>query len=130
MRSARGPRCTAIEHGFSVAFFRLEDLLHALKKDAQVPPRSLRRKKYMNVALQGDVALRSTEARQTRPKTPSPSSQATALAPSAPNILVIELAWTGSRPNCRISVEMPIGEAKRASAMTMSSTASFVRHYR
>jgi len=41
----------AIEHGFSVAFFRLEDLLHALKKDAQVPPRSLRRKKYMNVAL-------------------------------------------------------------------------------
>lgn len=41
----------AIEHGFSVAFFRLEDLLHALKKDAEVPPRSLRRKKYMNVAL-------------------------------------------------------------------------------
>ena len=41
----------AIENGFSVAFFRLEDLLHALKKDAEVPPRSLRRKKYMNVAL-------------------------------------------------------------------------------
>jgi len=41
----------AVEHGFSVAFFRLEDLLHALKKDAEVPPRRLRSKKYMNVAL-------------------------------------------------------------------------------
>jgi DNA replication protein DnaC len=41
----------AVESGFSVAFFRLEDLLHALKKDAEVPPRRLRGKKYMNVAL-------------------------------------------------------------------------------
>jgi len=41
----------AVENGFSVAFFRLEDLLHALKKDADVPPRRLRAKKYMNVAL-------------------------------------------------------------------------------
>jgi len=41
----------AVEHGFSVAFFRLEDLLHSLKKDAEVPPRRLRSKKYMNVAL-------------------------------------------------------------------------------
>jgi DNA replication protein DnaC len=41
----------AVENGFSVAFFRLEDLLHALKKDAEVPPRRLRGKKYMNVAL-------------------------------------------------------------------------------
>lgn len=41
----------AVENGFSVAFFRLEDLLHALKKDAEVPPRRLRSKKYMNVAL-------------------------------------------------------------------------------
>ncbi|MGH7566211.1 MAG: IS21-like element helper ATPase IstB, partial [Gemmatimonadota bacterium] len=41
----------AVENGFSVAFFRLEDLLHALKKDAEVPPQRLRSKKYMNVAL-------------------------------------------------------------------------------
>lgn len=41
----------ANEHGFSVAFFRLDDLLHALGKDADVPPRSPRRKKYMTVGL-------------------------------------------------------------------------------
>jgi len=41
----------AVQNGFSVAFFRLEDLLHALKTDAEIPPRRLRRKKYMNVAL-------------------------------------------------------------------------------
>lgn len=41
----------AVEHGFSVAFFRLEDLLHALKRDQELPPRRLRSKKYMKVAL-------------------------------------------------------------------------------
>lgn len=41
----------AVENGFSVAFLRLEDLLHALKKDAEVPPRRLKGKKYMSVAL-------------------------------------------------------------------------------
>lgn len=41
----------AIEQGFSVAFFRLDELLFAMKKDAQLPPRSLRRKKYLKVAL-------------------------------------------------------------------------------
>ncbi len=41
----------AVENGFSVAFYRLEDLLHAMKKDADVPPRRLRGKKYLNVAL-------------------------------------------------------------------------------
>jgi len=40
----------AIEHGFSVAFYRLEDLLHEMRKDADVPPARLRRKKYFNVA--------------------------------------------------------------------------------
>lgn len=40
----------AIEHGFSVAFYRLEDLLHEMRKDSQVPPQRLRRKKYFNVA--------------------------------------------------------------------------------
>lgn len=40
----------AIEHGFSVAFYRLEDLLHEMRKDAGVAPRRLRRKKYFNVA--------------------------------------------------------------------------------
>ena len=40
----------AIEHGFSVAFYRLEDLLHEMRKDAGVAPQRLRRKKYFNVA--------------------------------------------------------------------------------
>jgi len=40
----------AIEQGFSIAFYRLEDLLHEMRKDAQVAPQRLRRKKYFNVA--------------------------------------------------------------------------------
>jgi DNA replication protein DnaC len=41
----------AIENGFSVAFYRLEDLLHAMKQDADIPPRRLKGKKYLKVAL-------------------------------------------------------------------------------
>jgi DNA replication protein DnaC len=41
----------AVENGFSVAFFRLDDLLHAMKQDADLSPQALRRKKYLNVAL-------------------------------------------------------------------------------
>jgi DNA replication protein DnaC len=41
----------AIENGFSVAFHRLEDLLAALKRDAEVGPQRLRQRKHMNVAL-------------------------------------------------------------------------------
>jgi DNA replication protein DnaC len=41
----------AVENGFSVAFYRLEDLLHAMKIDAEVPPRRLKGKKYLKVAL-------------------------------------------------------------------------------
>jgi DNA replication protein DnaC len=40
----------AIEQGFSVAFYRLEDLLHEMRKNAQVSPQALRRKKYFNVS--------------------------------------------------------------------------------
>jgi DNA replication protein DnaC len=40
----------AIEHGFSVAFYILEDLLHEMRKDAPVAPQRLRRKKYFNVS--------------------------------------------------------------------------------
>src|SRR5436305_3805801 len=40
----------AIEQGFSVAFYRLEELLHEMRKDAAVPPQGLRRKKDFNVA--------------------------------------------------------------------------------
>jgi DNA replication protein DnaC len=40
----------AIEQGFSVAFYTLEELLHEMRKDAQVSPQRLRRKKYFNVA--------------------------------------------------------------------------------
>jgi len=40
----------AIEQGFSVAFYRLEDLLHDMRKDAGVSPAKLRRKKYFNVS--------------------------------------------------------------------------------
>jgi DNA replication protein DnaC len=40
----------AIEQGFSVAFYRLEELLHEMRKDATVSPQRLRRKKYFNVS--------------------------------------------------------------------------------
>jgi DNA replication protein DnaC len=41
----------AIENGFSVAFHRLEDLLAALKRDAEIHPARLRQRKHMDVAL-------------------------------------------------------------------------------
>lgn len=41
----------AVENGFSVTFFRLEELLAALRADADLPPARLRRRKYLNVAL-------------------------------------------------------------------------------
>jgi DNA replication protein DnaC len=41
----------AVEQGFSVAFYRLEDLLQSMKKDVDVPSRRLRGKKYLKVAL-------------------------------------------------------------------------------
>ena len=41
----------AIQNGFSVAFFRLDDLLHNMKQDAELAPKALRRKKYVNVSL-------------------------------------------------------------------------------
>ena len=41
----------AVENGFSVAFYRLEDLLHAMKQDVEVPPRRLKGKKYLKSAL-------------------------------------------------------------------------------
>ena len=41
----------AVENGFSVAFYRLEDLLHAMKQDADVAPRRLRGKKYLKVSM-------------------------------------------------------------------------------
>lgn len=40
----------AIEHGFSVGFYRLEDLLHEMRRDADVAPQRLRRRKYFTVA--------------------------------------------------------------------------------
>lgn len=41
----------AIENGFSVAFLRLEELLASMRRDADLQPARLRRKKYVNVAL-------------------------------------------------------------------------------
>ena len=41
----------AVENGFGVIFYRLEDLLAALKVDADLSPTRLRRRKYMNVSL-------------------------------------------------------------------------------
>jgi DNA replication protein DnaC len=40
----------AIEQGFGVAFYRLEDLLCEMRKDAGVSPQRLRRKKYFNAS--------------------------------------------------------------------------------
>jgi len=41
----------AIENGFTVVFYQLQDLLPLLKKDADLAPQRLRAKKYMNAAL-------------------------------------------------------------------------------
>ena len=41
----------AIESGFSVAFHRLEELIALMRRDADVGPSRLRRRKYVNVAL-------------------------------------------------------------------------------
>jgi DNA replication protein DnaC len=41
----------AIENGFSVLFMRLEELLAAMRREAELPPARLRRRKYLNVAL-------------------------------------------------------------------------------
>jgi DNA replication protein DnaC len=41
----------AVENGFSVTFYRLEELLAALRADAELSPTRLRRKKYLNSAL-------------------------------------------------------------------------------
>lgn len=41
----------AIEHGFSVQFYRFDELLVALRADAGTPPNRLRRKKYLSTAL-------------------------------------------------------------------------------
>ncbi len=40
----------AVEQGFSVAFYRLEELLHEMRKDAAVSAQALKRKKYFNVS--------------------------------------------------------------------------------
>ena len=41
----------AIESGFSVGFYHLDDLMHDLKKDAEVPPTRVKGKKYLRNAL-------------------------------------------------------------------------------
>jgi DNA replication protein DnaC len=41
----------AVEQGFSVCFYRLEDLLADMRRDADAPPARLRRRKCFNVAL-------------------------------------------------------------------------------
>jgi DNA replication protein DnaC len=41
----------AVENGFSVMFFRLEELLADLKRDAALAPARLRQRKYLGVAL-------------------------------------------------------------------------------
>jgi len=41
----------AVELGFGVVFYRLEELLTALKRDADLPTRRLRSKKYLSTSL-------------------------------------------------------------------------------
>lgn len=41
----------AVENGFSVAFYTLEDLLHAVRKDSDRPLRRMRGVKYLKAAL-------------------------------------------------------------------------------
>lgn len=41
----------AVECGFSVGFYHLDDLMHDLKKDAEVPPTRVKSKKYLRNSL-------------------------------------------------------------------------------
>jgi DNA replication protein DnaC len=41
----------AIKNGFSVTHFVLDDLMHALRADAAIPPARLKAKRYLNTAL-------------------------------------------------------------------------------
>ena len=41
----------AVEQGFSVQYFRFDELMTALKIDAGLPPARLKRRKYMSTAL-------------------------------------------------------------------------------
>jgi DNA replication protein DnaC len=41
----------AIEHGFGVVFYRLDELLALMRRDAELTPQYLRRKKYINTGL-------------------------------------------------------------------------------
>ena len=41
----------AVEHGFSAQFYRFDELLVELKRDAALPPARLRRRKYLSTAL-------------------------------------------------------------------------------
>jgi len=41
----------AVESGFSVAFYRVEELLHEMRQDAELAPRRLKRRKYMKAGL-------------------------------------------------------------------------------
>jgi len=48
---AIGLAMRAIETGFSVSFYRLDELMHQLKKDAELDPMRLKHRKYMGVNL-------------------------------------------------------------------------------
>ena len=41
----------AVQLGFSVQYFRFDELMTALKADAEMPPARLKRRKYMSTAL-------------------------------------------------------------------------------
>jgi DNA replication protein DnaC len=41
----------AIEHGFGVVFYRLDELLALMRRDAELTAQYLRRKKYINTSL-------------------------------------------------------------------------------
>lgn len=38
----------AIEHAFSVVFYRLDEMLRLMRRDGELSPSLLRRKKYIN----------------------------------------------------------------------------------
>jgi len=48
---AVGLAVRAIEHGFSAQFYRFDELLQQLKRDADLPQARLRRRKYLSTAL-------------------------------------------------------------------------------
>lgn len=62
----------AIKNGFSVTHFVLDDLMHALRADAAIPPARLKAKRYLNT--RSSSSMRSASGRSTATRRTSSSA--------------------------------------------------------